>query len=143
MPRANEKGARREREVINRLASADWYPMKSPASGSATDRELPDLIAGTGTARIAAEVKTANPDNGNIYIDAEKIDDLYLFARAFDMAAVVFVRWDNDTTWYWAEPSDIPVTDTGNYRVDPTSCTEDWRVLGDLRSVMEDAPDLF
>lgn len=69
------------------------------------------------------------------------MDDLYLFARAFNMAAILLMRWDRDTTWYWAEPSDVPVTESGNYRVNPTVSVEKWRTLDRLRPVMEESVD--
>jgi ABC-type phosphate/phosphonate transport system substrate-binding protein len=41
------KGDRRERELVNRLDEAGFAVMRAPASRSAPDRELPDVLAGT------------------------------------------------------------------------------------------------
>jgi len=141
MSASNEKGARRERECIKRLKREGWYPMKAPASGSATDRELPDVVAGNQQAQIAAEVKTADPSHGNIYVAPEKADDLYVFAKAFNMVALFLVRWDHDMTWYWAEPSDVPVTPSGRYRLDPAVCHRDWWTLADLDEILQAVDD--
>ena len=43
---ANRKGDRRERELVNRLDEAGFAVMRAPASGSATHRDLPDVLAG-------------------------------------------------------------------------------------------------
>ena len=37
------KGDRRERELVNALDEAGFAVMRAPASGAATDRELPDV----------------------------------------------------------------------------------------------------
>jgi len=39
-------GARYERELVNALDACGYVAMRAPASGAATDRELPDVLAG-------------------------------------------------------------------------------------------------
>jgi len=48
----NKKGDRRERELVNRLDDAGFAVMRAPASGGATQRELPDVLAGNGEAFV-------------------------------------------------------------------------------------------
>lgn len=112
--------------------STGHIPLSAPVEGSYLN-----VIAGNGTVAIAGEGKTADPDNGNVYVRAEKVDDLCVFAKAFQMVPVIFIRWDQNTTWYWAEPSDIPVTESDNYRVNPTVSIEEWRTLDVLASGLE------
>ena len=96
----NPKGDRRERELVNELDEAGFAVMRAPASGSATDRELPDVLAGR-TDRCSsrsneqgAESDTdseplfyaieAKSSSGNpIYLTGEEVEALVYFARNF------------------------------------------------------------
>lgn len=130
MPNSSEKGARRERELVNILDERDWGLMRAPASGSRTDRELPDFIAGNGHIVVAGEVKTSRPDN-RIYVQPKKVSDLKYFAKMFQAVPLVFVRWDQDTTWYWEHIDEIPRTPSS--RLSITSDKRDsWKTLEDL-----------
>jgi len=40
------KGARRERELLSELNKNGYVGLRAPSSGSTTQRELPDIIAG-------------------------------------------------------------------------------------------------
>ena len=57
---SNRKGDRRERELVNRLDEAGVAVMRAPASGSATDRELPDGLAGDGGTCYAIQGKSTS-----------------------------------------------------------------------------------
>ena len=111
---ANRKGDRRERELVNRLDEAGFAVMRAPASGSATDRELPDVLAGDGEAFYAIEAKSSagNP----IYLSGEEVEALIYFAQNFGAKARIGVRFDRED-WYFFHPGDLHVTDGGNYRV--------------------------
>ena len=67
---SNRKGDRRERELVNRLDEAGFAVMRAPASGSATDRELPDVLAGDGGTFYAIEAKSTT-DGGNYRVKKE------------------------------------------------------------------------
>ena len=111
---ANRKGDRRERELVNRLDEAGFAVMRAPASGSATDRELPDVLAGNGDSFYAIEAKSSS---GNpIYLTGEEVEALIYFARNFGANARIGVRFDRED-WYFFHPGDLYVTDGGNYRV--------------------------
>lgn len=56
---ACRKGEHRERELVNRLDAIGFAVMRAPASGSATDRELPDALAGDGENFYAIEAKSS------------------------------------------------------------------------------------
>ena len=129
----NPKGDRRERELVNELDEAGFAVMRAPASGSATDRELPDVLAGR-TDRCSsrsneqgAESDTdseplfyaieAKSSSGNpIYLTGEEVEALVYFARNFGAKPRIGVRFDREP-WYFFHPADLYVTDGGNYRV--------------------------
>jgi Holliday junction resolvase len=111
---ANRKGDRRERELVNRLDEAGFAVMRAPASGSATDRELPDVLAGDGEQFYAIEAKSSagNP----IYLTGEEVEALIYFARNFGAKSRIAVRFDRED-WYFFHPGELYTTDGGNYRV--------------------------
>jgi Holliday junction resolvase len=111
---ANRKGDRRERELVNELDAAGFAVMRAPASGSATDRDLPDVLAGDGDTFYAIEAKSSAGDP--IYLSGEEVESLVYFARNFGANARIAVRFDRED-WYFFHPGDLHVTDGGNYRV--------------------------
>jgi len=114
MANPNAKGDRRERELVTRLDEAGFAVMRAPASGSATDRELPDVLAGDGERFYAVEAKSSAGDP--IYLSGEEIEALVYFARNFGAKPRVGVRFDRED-WYFFHPGDLHETDGGNYRV--------------------------
>ncbi|MFB6133496.1 MAG: Holliday junction resolvase Hjc [Halanaeroarchaeum sp.] len=111
---ANRKGDRRERELVNELDAHGFAVMRAPASGSATERELPDVLAGNGDDFYAIEAKSSSGDP--IYLTGEEVEALVYFARNFGAKPRVGVRFDRET-WSFFHPGDLHVTDGGNYRV--------------------------
>jgi len=111
---ANRKGDRRERELVNRLDESGFAVMRAPASGSATDRELPDVLAGDGERFYAIEAKSSSGDP--IYLSGEEVEALIYFAQNFGAKARIGVRFDRED-WYFFHPGDLYTTDGGNYRV--------------------------
>lgn len=114
MANPNAKGDRRERELVTALDEAGFAVMRAPASGSATERELPDVLAGDGQVFYAIEAKSSagNP----IYLTGEEIEALVYFARNFGAKPRIGVRFDRED-WYFFHPGDLYRTDGGNYRV--------------------------
>jgi Holliday junction resolvase len=111
---SNAKGDRMERELVNELDDAGFAVMRAPASGSATERDLPDVLAGNGEQFYAIEAKSSAGDP--IYLDGEEIESLLFFSRNFGARARVGVRFDRED-WYFFHPDDLYTTDGGNYRV--------------------------
>ena len=111
---ANRKGDRRERELVNALDEAGFAVMRAPASGSSTERDLPDVLAGDGETFYAIEAKSSagNP----IYLTGEEVEALLFFARNFGAKARIAVRFDRED-WYFFHPGDLYTTDAGSYRV--------------------------
>src|SRR6056297_39952 len=111
---SHAKGDRRERELVNALDEAGFAVMRAPASGAATDRELPDVLAGDGESFYAIEAKSSAGDP--IYLTGEEVEALIYFAQNFGAKPRIGVRFDRED-WYFFHPGDLYVTDGGNYRV--------------------------
>lgn len=126
---ANRKGDRLERELVNKLDEAGCAVMRAPASGSATDRELPDVVAGNGQQFYAIEAKSRSSDT--IYIDEREIDNLTYFAENFGAEPLIGVRFDR-AAWYFFDPADVYRTGGGNYRVKRETAVETGRELAGL-----------
>ena len=133
------KGDRRERELVNLLDEAGFAVMRAPASGSATERELPDVLAGDGETFYAIEAKSSagNP----IYLSGEEVEALVYFSRNFGAKPRVGVRFDRED-WYFFHPGDLHRTDGGNYRVKKETAiaegTDFPEFVGDSRKVTLD-----
>lgn len=123
---SNEKGSRAERELVNHLDELGFAVMRAPSSGAATDRELPDVLAGNGASFWAIEAKVSNGDP--IYLEGEEITALKFFADNFGATPLVGARFDakhgdphygndDDTGWRFYHPYNLHETDGGNFRV--------------------------
>ena len=111
---SNAKGDRRERELVNKLDEAGFAVMRAPASGSATDRDLPDVLAGNSERFYAVEAKSSAGDP--IYLDGGEVAALVYFSQNFGARPRIGVRFDRED-WYFFHPEELYTTDGGNYRV--------------------------
>ena len=137
---ANEKGDRRERELVNLLDETGFAVMRAPASGSATTRELPDVLAGDGGVFYAIEAKSSAGDP--IYLTGEEVEALVYFSQNFGASPKIGVRFDRED-WYFFHPADVHQTDGGNYRVKKELAVESGQHIDDLGGdgEAEDASD--
>ncbi|WP_368408853.1 Holliday junction resolvase Hjc [Halorussus limi] len=135
---SNAKGDRRERELVNRLDEAGFAVMRAPASGSATERELPDVLAGDGVAFYAIEAKSSSGDP--IYLTGEEVEALVYFSQNFGAKPKIGVRFDRED-WYFFHPAEIHQTDGGNYRVKKETALEDGDPMDALRATDDDSDD--
>ena len=126
---ANRKGDRRERELVNLLDEAGFAVMRAPASGSATERDLPDVLAGDGERFYAIEAKSSS--GKPIYLDGAEVESLLFFSRNFGAKARVGVRFDRED-WYFFHPGDLYTTDGGNYRIKLETALRDGIDLAEL-----------
>ena len=110
----NRKGDRMERELVNELDARGFAVMRAPASGSSTDRELPDVLAGNGEVFYAIEAKASS--GRPIYLTGEEVEALVYFSQNFGAKPRIGVRFDRES-WFFFHPADLHVTDGGNYRV--------------------------
>lgn len=124
-----QKGDRRERELVNLLDESEFAVMRAPASGSATERELPDVLAGNGAQFYAVEAKSSSGDP--IYINEEKIEGLVYFAQNYRAVPTVAARFDYEP-WYFLHPQWLYRTDSGNYRVKKEAAEEHGLSLEEL-----------
>ena len=129
MANSNAKGNRRERELVNALDERGFAVMRAPASGSATERELPDVLAGDGDAFFAVEAKSSSGDP--IYLTGEEVEALVYFSQNFGASPKIGVRFDRED-WYFFHPADVHKTDGGNYRVKKETAIEDGDHIDDL-----------
>ena len=131
---SSRKGDRRERELVNALDEAGFAVMRAPASGSATARELPGVLAGDGEDFYAIEAKSSAGDP--IYLDGEEVEALVYFAKNFGARPRIGVRFDHED-WYFFHPSELHVTDGGNYRVKAETAIADGTDFAELTGQSE------
>lgn len=121
----NSKGDRGERELRDLVLDRGYAVIRAAGSGSAPGVDLPDLFVGNGARQFAFEVKRHSPDR-IYYLDAEEVEKLLRFSELFPLAEPrAAVRWDNDTEWYFADPLDLPETDSGNRQIHPDARDEE------------------
>ena len=129
MSNSNAKGNRRERQLVNALDERGFAVMRAPASGSATERELPDVLAGNSDDFYAIEAKSSAGDP--IYLDGEEVEALVYFARNFGAKPRIGVRFDREN-WYFFHPGDLHTTDAGSYRVKKETALADGTDIEEL-----------
>lgn len=110
-----KKGSAEERDLVHKLWERDFAAMRAPASGGATKKPLPDVIAGNGEIYLAIEVKTTTKDR--IYIDYPQIDDLHEFSDKFGAKCYIGVKFKY-TKWLFLEPKDVERTKKNNYKIE-------------------------
>lgn len=117
----SKKGSKEERDLVNMLWSKNFAAMRAPASGSATNNPLPDVIAGNSDIYLAIEVKTTSKDI--IYIDSEQIAELLKFSEIFGAKAYIGVKF-NYTKWFFLEPANVTRTKSKNYKIEKNFAIE-------------------
>ena len=110
----SKTGSREERELVKMLWAANCAAMRAPASGGATKKPLPDVIAGNGRLYLAIEVKSTSLER--IYINSEKINGLKEFADIFGAKPYVGVKFLRKK-WRFICLEDLYKTKNNNYRV--------------------------
>lgn len=110
----SKTGSKEERDLVNKLWNVGFAAMRAPASGGATKRPLPDVLAGNGKLYLAIEVKSSRQDH--IYIDHAKIVNLIKFSEIFGAKAYVGAKFIRKP-WRFIELDDLHITRSQNYRV--------------------------
>lgn len=110
---SGQKGARYERMLVNELVDEGWFAMRAGSSGSATDNDLPDVIAGNEGNGYAIELKFSA--DSKVWIDEEKMDGLQFVAYQMGATPLAVGRFKGDTTFYAWTPSACGRTDSGSY----------------------------
>ncbi len=110
-------GTAQERTLARHLDDLGYAVMRSPASGSATDREQPDLLYGRqGKINHAMELKTTSKNIA--YYDREEVASLRKFAGVMGAKPVLGARFKGDTTIYAYEIDRARRTESGKYAID-------------------------
>lgn len=110
-----KKGYIEERDLVHKLWERNFAAIRVPASGGATKKPLPDVIAGNGKLYLAIEVKTTKKDR--IYVNKIQINELEKFSRIFGAKSYVGVKFKN-MKWLFLEPENVERTKNDNYRID-------------------------
>lgn len=111
----SKKGSKEERDLVKMLWDSDFAAMRAPASGGATKKPLPDVLAGNGKIYLAIEVKSTSRDK--IYIDSRKIKGLCEFSDIFGAKPYIGIKF-RYKKWLFLSPEDLEVTRNDNYRLD-------------------------
>lgn len=111
----SKKGSKEERDLVKMLWDSDFAAMRAPASGGATKKPLPDVLAGNGKIYLAIEVKSTSRDK--IYIDSRKINGLCEFSDIFGAKPYIGIKF-RYKKWLFLSPEDLEVTRNDNYRLD-------------------------
>lgn len=121
-----------ERELVRALTECGRPALRAPSSGAATDRALPDVIAGTyveidggfaGTLKTLSEVwavELKTTKSTTAYFKGEEVDDLAGFSGHFGAQtylAARFKRPGKRSPYYLVRPSECRVTPQDNYGV--------------------------
>lgn len=126
--------ARYERELVNCLTDAGFAVMRAPASGAATDRDLPDVLAGKAydfdAGLIPENMRPRDPvseclaiehkytSSTTAYVDSDEVNDLRRFASTFGAEVRLGVRFTSQsspTDHYLLHPDDARMTDAGSF----------------------------
>ena len=110
-----KKGYMEERDLVNKLWDLGFASLRVPASGGATKKPMPDVIAGNSDIYLTIEVKTTTKDK--IYINSEQINELYEFSKIFGAEPYIGVKFKY-TKWLFISPNSCPKTDKGNYKIE-------------------------
>lgn len=130
---SNSVGSKYEREYINLMDDNGFAAIRVPASGSSTDRELPDCHVGRDGRTIATENKYIGQGKDRIYVQEEKAEGLEWFAEMFGSEAYIAARFGGDTSWYLAPVQEAYRTDSGNCRV-KRGTRDQWPTLEEIVS---------
>lgn len=127
---SHRKGDRAERELSNWLEdTAGWYAQRTGASGAATDRARPDVIACRGHPIDTRQVHGVVPEVAMIeakawrdatgQLDAAEVDELIEAADRAGGIPLVAVRPDlrRHEQWHVFDARELHSTPGGNYSV--------------------------
>jgi len=120
---SGKKGSRYERELVNRFESLGWGALRCPASGGATNRELPDVLVGKNAEQVntlhtlslstplAIELKSGK--STTLYVDRDEVSALRSFAESFGATPLLGARFTtqaSSTDIYLVSPEHARMT---------------------------------
>lgn len=107
------KGTYYERQLVKAFWDAGFGVVRSPTSGGATSRTLPDIIVGNGKKYYAIEVKMKK--SLPVYIRPEQMEELLEFSKRFGAEPYVAVKLPYQS-WKFVLATEIP-RNGKNYKV--------------------------
>lgn len=122
---SNRTGARYERELVTALDAAGYGVLRIPSSGSASSRDLPDVLAGQPaigpdgerqSAVMAIELKSGR--DTTLYVEKPEVDALKRFCERFGAVPRLGLRHTRQATsrnHFLVHPEDARRTPEGNY----------------------------
>jgi len=125
----SRKGSAEERDLVHKLWDKNFAAMRTPSSGGATKKPLPDVLAGNGKIYIAIEVKTTT--RNKFYVDSHQIDGLYEFCDIFGAIPYIGVKFKY-IKWIFLSPEKIERTRSDNYRVEKSTALIDGLELDEI-----------
>jgi len=137
------KGATAERNLVNLLDGAGFAVMRSPASGSGTQRAQPDVLAGDGSNLYACEAKRFS--DSRTYLSQSEVRALKEFAENMGAQPVIAGRpdvapddraWGNDDVepWFFIHPSKLRKTEVLSSVLSKKKLQEDGHRVHELSS---------
>lgn len=129
-----------ERRLVNALDACGWTTVRAPSSGSATDRDLPDVLAMRSREVRRHDVDMAPTEDGglvwglsevvaieekerggsNAYVGADEVEALERFAAEAGARALLAFKFKNPgvrAPHYLVEPEACRRTDTGKFAI--------------------------
>lgn len=88
--RNKARGYQYERRLVEWLWKNGFGATRIPASGSASKRPLPDIIAGNGIVYLAIEIKSRKTPEFRIY--KNQVSRLYNFAKRFGAVPLIVMK---------------------------------------------------
>lgn len=112
------KGTHYERDLVRKLYDAGFAVIRSPTSGGATSRELPDIIAGNGKRRMYLAIEVKFTKELPLYIRAEQIENLLEFSERFGATPMIAVKMPR-REWRFVKADKLDKTARGKmYKLD-------------------------
>ncbi|MBC7118810.1 MAG: Holliday junction resolvase, partial [Methanobacteriaceae archaeon] len=108
------KGYKEEIDLVKILWDNNFAAIRAPASGGATKKPLPDVIAGNGDRYLAIEVKTTSKDK--IYISSNRVEGLRKFSRIFGAEPYIGIKFKYKK-WFFLPLDDLEKTKK-SYKID-------------------------
>ena len=129
---------RYERELVALLEDYGFAVIRTPTSGSATSRPLPDLTAARSPLDHGAQdlwaLEAKTRSDRNCYLGPEEVENLLSFADTGGYTAFIACRWksapgwkDHCKTWFLKHPLECERTDSGNYKLTRPATPRDWQ----------------
>jgi Holliday junction resolvase len=161
-------GARIERQLVNTYTSLGWGALRVPTSGSATDRDLPDVLTGrtlpdpdysygVDAASEAYAIEVKSTQGTTAYAGRDELKSLDRFASAFGaqpLVAAYFKQQGGERSRYYLVPPEelrmtdnnagVPeatATDRARFIVYPSTDTQQAALDADVTDDVREFPD--